>query len=378
MATPIERLETLALPLVARGAGTYPLPGCDGVQEAVVAFPPDNPGAVTVTFRADGKPVGEVRFDLALPAPAPAPAPKPAEPTRAERAEAALPALRQAVAERPEDGAAWHELGSALMAARKLEGAVEALEKAVQLEPGSLCAQFDLGVAHGELGRHRDAEKWFGGIVELDPKLQQAHSHVGVVSIQNLAISRARQGRPLEALQTLKVAAPLAWKILVELGEYAMDAGRHAEAIDYFFAAMALNPDDGDLLHGLGRSLLRLGRNGDAEVYLQSAIRHGRDDVHAAYDLGLALARQGKRSEARHAFRAALKADAKHAWSWYDLGCLDALEGKRDQAFRKLTRAAKLGLNNVAHAEVDGDLAALRKDRRWAKLVEEMRRRETA
>jgi hypothetical protein len=175
MTTPIERLEILALPLVAKGAGTWPLSGCDGVHEAVVTFPPEDPGAVTVTFRADGKPVGEVRFDLAIPAPpppAPPPPPKEKEPTRAESAEDALPPLRQAVAERPEDGSAWHELGNALLAARKYDAAVEALEKAVELEPGSLCTRFDLGVAHGELGRHRDAEKWFGGIVSLDPKLQ--------------------------------------------------------------------------------------------------------------------------------------------------------------------------------------------------------------
>jgi Flp pilus assembly protein TadD len=192
--------------------------------------------------------------------------------------------------------------------------------------------------------------------------------------MQNLAIARSKQGRPREALETLKAAVPLAWKILVELGEYAMDADRHAEAIEYFFAAVTLNPDDGDLLHGLGRSLLRLGRNEEAETWLRSSIRHGRKDVHAAYDLGLALARQGKRSEARHAFRAALKSDAKHAWSWYDLGCLDALDGKRDEAFRKLRRAARLGLNNVGHAEADRDLVRLRKDRRWAGLVAEMRK----
>lgn len=381
MTTPIERLEILALPLVAKGAGTYPLSGCDGVHEAVVNFPPNDPGAVTVTFRTDGKPVGEVRFDLAIPAPvapAPLPPPKEKQPTRAERAENALPALRQAVAERPGDADAWHELGSALFAARKFEAAVEALEKAVELEPGSLCTQFDLGVAHGELGRHADAEKWFGGIVALDPNLQLSHSHVGVVSIQNLATARLKQGRPVEALETLKSAVPLAWKILFELGAYAMDAGRHAEAIRYFSAAVTLDPDDGDLLHGLGRSLLHLGRNEEAESYLRSSIRQGRKDVHAAYDLGLALARQGKRAEARHALRAALKADAKHAWSWYDLGCLDALDGRPDEAFRKLRRAARLGMNNVGHAEADPDLARLRKDRRWAGLVAEMRGEQTA
>ena len=370
MATPTERREALALSLLSKGAGTHPLAGCEGVQEAVVAFAPGELGEVVVTMRADGKSVGEYRFRIALPAPA---AVVPTEPPRPKKPEEALPALRQAVVERPDDASAWHELGRALMAAGKHEQAVEALTKVVELAPGALCARYDLGVAQGDLGRHRDAEKWFGGIAELDPGLDHPHSHIGVAAIQNLATAQARQGRAAQALDTLKGAAPLAWIVLKRLGAYAMDAGRHGEAIDYFFAAVSFGPQDAPVLHGLGRSLLRVGRNADAVTWLEAAIRTGKTDAEAAYDLGLALARQGKRPEARRAFRAALKTDPRHGWSWYDLGCLDALDRKPDAAFRKLRRAAHFGLNNVAHASADRDLASLRRDPRWPGLVAEMR-----
>ncbi|MCE9582885.1 MAG: tetratricopeptide repeat protein [Planctomycetes bacterium] len=380
MTAPTERTEALALAMVARGAGKHAVDGVDGVQEAEVTFEAGELGAVKVTMVRDGKPVAEYRFAIAPPAPAtaekPAPAAKPKTPTPAEKAEEALPALRQAVAERPEDADAWHNLGNALLAAGKSAEAVDALEKSVELAPGNFCSQFDLGVAHGELGRHADAEKWFGGIAEADPQLAQPHSHIGVRALQNLAVAQSRQGREREALETLKPAAKLAWSVLAQLGAHAMDAGRHGEALDYFFGAMAFGPANADVMHGLGRSLLRVGRDAEAEMWLRRASQAAPEDVPAHYDLGLALARQGKRIEARRAFRATLRIDMRHAWSWYDLGCLDALDGKRDAAFRNLRRAARLGLNNVAHANADGDLKALRRDPRWPGLVEQMRRAE--
>ncbi|MBI2922025.1 MAG: tetratricopeptide repeat protein [Planctomycetes bacterium] len=373
MPTPTERREALALSLVSKGAGTHVLTACEGVHDAVVAFVAGELGAVVITLRADGSPVAEYRFNIAPPEPAaPEPPPSPA-PAPEEKPEEALPRLRQATVDRPEDASAWHDLGSALIAAKKHEEAVAALTRAVELAPGALYSRFDLGLAHGCLGRHRDAEKWFVGIVDLDPGLEHAHSHIGVASLQNLAIARSRQGRAQAALDTLEAAAPLAWNVLKRLGEYAMDAGRHGEALNYFFAAVSFGPPDAFLLHGLGRSLLRVGRNGDAETWLRAAIRTGKTGADAAYDLGLALARQGKRPEARRAFRAALKADPRHFWSWYDLGCLDALDRKPDAAFRKLHRAARLGLNNVAHATADRDLASLRRDPRWRALVAAMR-----
>lgn len=371
---PKERFEALALAVVAKGAGTHAVEGVEGVQEAVVEFAPGELGEVRVSLRGGGAETGVYRFRLSLPDAAPAPAKKEEKKRRIVSREDALARLRRGVEENPESPAAWHALGNLLIVDGKPEEAAEALAKALELGGGNPAVRYDLGVAQGEMGRHVDAEKLFAALVAEDPGLTMPHSHIGVRAMLNLSVALSNQGKSVQALEALRPAEKLAWGILAQLGAHAMDAGRHAEAVNYFFGALSFGPGNGDVLHGLGRSLLRLGRNADASAWLARAVDAEPKCIHARYDLGLALARQGRRREARRSFRAALRLDSGHAWSWYDLGCLDALEGKRDAAFRKLRRAAGLGLNDVGHAEADADLASLRRDPRWTALLDEMRR----
>ncbi|NUN50983.1 MAG: tetratricopeptide repeat protein, partial [Candidatus Brocadiae bacterium] len=333
MATPMEHVEALALSMVARGAGTHPVEGHPGVEEAVVAFVAGDLGTVEVTLRAAGAPVRTFRFGIAAPVPA---APAAAAPPAALPTEQDVVRLRAVTEESPEDLCAWRELGRVLILLKRPAEAAAAMEKAVALNPSNPFFSLELGLFYSDAGRHADAAACFEKIVAIDPTLDHWVSHPGVAALMKLAQSRRRQGDAAAAATTLRAALPLVAAILCDLGAYSMDSGNHLEAAGFLGMAGTLAPRMVPALHGAGRSLLWIGRPGEALPWLTQAVTHDSSCVEAWYDLGIAYARLGRRVEARRTLRRVLHRDPAHDGAWYDLGCLDALEGKRDAAFRHL------------------------------------------
>ncbi len=375
---PTERLEALALRLVSRGAGTFPLKGDPDVDEAVVTFAADSLGTVEVILRKNSVTVGSFRFEIARPS---GPRPTPQEvrpkshrpaPGAAKPHQVSLDDLRRAVEAAPEDFESWFRLGHACLVFHRDAEAAAALQQALQLKPRHEFARYLLGLAYSRLGRLSEAERCFSSLVSADPKLHSAQSHIGVAAILNLTEARIELDRPLEALDSLRPAASLAMEILLRLAKTSMNAGDHAGAIRTFEFLAKTDALNVDILHGLGRSLLWVGRSAEAEPWLRKSIKLIPDGVNLWYDLGLSCARQRKISEARKAFRRVLRLDPKHAWAWYDLACMDTIEGKVDAAFTKLRKAVGLGLNRVAHAKADADLESLRRDKRWDGLMKLM------
>ncbi|OHB83126.1 MAG: hypothetical protein A3J73_05410 [Planctomycetes bacterium RIFCSPHIGHO2_02_FULL_38_41] len=59
----------------------------------------------------------------------------------------------------------------------------------------------------------------------------------------------------------------------------------------------------------------------------------------------------------------------------YNLACSYALLSEIDAAFEVLEKAIELGYEDAYHLERDKDLASLRKDERYLKLIEKLRNR---
>lgn len=364
-----ERLEALALSFVARGEGTHSVEGNPEISQATVQFSAGSPDVVVVRFRGAEAPPREFRFRIGASSAAPTTSQKPVnEGGTADE----IARLHKATEDNPEDPGCWNDLGSHLLELGRVKEAIQPLEKALDLIPGNAYFALELGMAYGSAGRHGDAESLLSKVSAADPKLEHWASHPAVVALIKLAQARWKLGKAADALETLRPAIPLAASILRDLGAYAMDAGKHHEAVMFLAAAGSVAPDMEDALHCAGRSLLWLGRTEEAVPWLKKAVAADAACIEAWYDLGLALSRLGKRSQARRMFRRALKLDPNHASSWYDLGCQDALDRKTTAAFRNLHRAARSGWNRVAHAQADPDLVEIRKDGRWRALVAAM------
>lgn len=123
-----------------------------------------------------------------------------------------------------------------------------------------------------------------------------------------------------------------------QLAFYRYRAGDLEQALAYYQAVLALNPDDLQSHIWLGRIYLELGQPHQAEPHWREVLRRNPRDERAAYFLGLierhtdlgpappaffrglTLYQQGEHFQARLAFIEATETDPDHADSWAWLG----------------------------------------------------------
>jgi Tfp pilus assembly protein PilF len=109
-------------------------------------------------------------------------------------------ALRRAVAEMPQDGALWNNLGFLLYQRRDIEGATQAFTRAVELTPGRSAPWIGLALTRLLAGDTVGATDAAGRARAIDPELALA----GAV----LAECALREGRPCDALHLAESLTP--------------------------------------------------------------------------------------------------------------------------------------------------------------------------
>lgn len=138
---------------------------------------------------------------------------------------AASRALERALELAPNLAVAHHRLGVALALIGDADGAVDAMDRAMQLDPLSLMIQADLGLVDLLGGRPRRAEAHCRAALELAPDFAPAHYYLG--------LTLERLGRPDEAVDSFLRAEGLAggagWA-LAAAGYAWAASGRTAEA----------------------------------------------------------------------------------------------------------------------------------------------------
>ena len=109
-------------------------------------------------------------------------------------------------------------------------------------------------------------------------------------------------GRLDIAQQTLKVAEIQGvkdWKTLSAQGTLRAKQGRHAEAQQYYLAALEVQPDAVSVINNLALSYALDGKPNKSEELLRKAVASGTDDKRVRQNLALVLGLQGKFDEAR-------------------------------------------------------------------------------
>jgi len=134
------------------------------------------------------------------------------------------------------------------------------------------------------------------------------------------------------------------------------DAGRHAEALPEFAAALPLLASAAPVHNNLGNSLVALGRSAEARTHFEAALRLDPGYVNARYNLGNLLLATGDKPGALAQFRAVVAADSSRleartnlAGLLLELGQPDAARGHFEAvlAARPDSVEARFGLGNV-------------------------------
>jgi Flp pilus assembly protein TadD len=109
-------------------------------------------------------------------------------------------------------------------------------------------------------------------------------------------------GRPEIAMQTLRVGEAQGvkdWKTLSAQGTLRAKQGKHAEAQQYYLAALKEKPDAVSVINNLALSYALDGKADKSEALLRKAVASGNEDKRVRQNLALVLGLQGKFDEAR-------------------------------------------------------------------------------
>jgi tetratricopeptide (TPR) repeat protein len=121
--------------------------------------------------------------------------------------------------------AMYTNLGSAYLAAGKVDAALEAQQKAVELAPGSTETRYNLGIALYRAGRLDDATAEFRRVTAQNPDYAEAWSYLG-----NLLAERGDAAGAIAAQRRALAAQPGRGIHLFNLARILGQAGRGADA----------------------------------------------------------------------------------------------------------------------------------------------------
>jgi Tfp pilus assembly protein PilF len=132
--------------------------------------------------------------------------------------------------------------------------AIDALEKAVRLDPRSAAVNFNLGVAYQGHGRLEDAARAYGAVIALDPHMAAAHNNLG-----NACKILGRMEPAIEAYRRALQLQPDFVEAMHNLANALRDRGAVNDAITNYEHALALDPEFADAHFNLSLALLRNG-----------------------------------------------------------------------------------------------------------------------
>jgi Flp pilus assembly protein TadD/mono/diheme cytochrome c family protein len=148
-----------------------------------------------------------------------------------------IDALTKAIAIDPKSWKAHNEMGGALLKSGRAPEAVRAFQRATRLRPQDAFTQYNLGRALGATGAASAALSAFTRALALNPDFAEAHNEIGVVLFA--------QGRLTDALVHLRKAVTLAPSSAIahsDLGGALAQAGYRDEAMAVLRRALVLDP----------------------------------------------------------------------------------------------------------------------------------------
>ena len=145
---------------------------------------------------------------------------------------------QDAAAKNPDGWMPHYNLGTCLLQAGRLEGAIAHFEQAVRIRPDLAKVQSNLGIALAQDGRAQEAVMHFERALQIDPDLADVHGNLG----HALMLQGNESGAIEHWRQALRIKPDYA-EIQYDLGLALEQSGKIEEAIEHYELALKLQPD---------------------------------------------------------------------------------------------------------------------------------------
>jgi len=298
----------------------------------------------------------------------------------------AEPLLKQVVAERPADYAAWYDLGFLYHALWRTEDSIDAYKKSVQAKPTIFESNLNLGLELASADKP-EAEQYLRAATKLTPTshsaqgrkdawialghfLQRSNPEEAVNSFREAAVvdpkdpqphllagSTLEQLKSPEAEQEYQLALsidPNSADAMTALTNFYMSQQRFPDAENLLRKLVILHPNDAATHIQLGRMLAIAGKNDDAIAEMQAGLKLDPTDKKAQRDLADVYSRARKFAEAAQIYNALLDNSPNDAALHSMLGRALLQQKKFGEAQGELIKAVQL---KPDLGEAYGDLA---------------------
>ncbi len=236
----------------------------------------------------------------------------------------------------PDDPAIAIEAGTAMANAGDDAKALPMLEHAVQLEPNSVRARYQLALVLQRLDRVKDAIELLRQVVEAEPKNSDALTNLGMALAQ---VHDATGGIPF-----LKRAVALNPKDATahqDLAAAYIQVNQIDDAVGELKTAIKLAPDSPQLHYDLGTAYKLQDDAADAIPELETAEKLNPAGYEPAYVLGLLYMQVARYAEAAQQLETSLKLHPQNGEAWATLGSVYNKLDRLPEATTALREAIK-------------------------------------
>jgi spermidine synthase len=245
--------------------------------------------------------------------------------------------IQERIASSRNNSSAYYYLARALGVMGNTKEEINALEKAISLDPVFYDAYIELGIIFEAQGKPEEAIKQFSEALRLKPDSPEACNNIGNVFVMQGKVDEAigYYSRALQIDPDFVEAHNNIANVLSSLKKY-------EEAINHFSKALQIQPDNIKTRKDFGRLLISQGRFDEALTQFAEALKIDRSDADLHNFAGMVLGQQGQMDEAVNHFMQALGIKPDHFLAHKNLGVTLLRQGKTQEAADHFLKASEI------------------------------------
>ncbi|MGB6847316.1 MAG: protein kinase [Thermoanaerobaculia bacterium] len=267
---------------------------------------------------------------------------------------------------------------------RRYELARQMYSRAIEIDPAYAlayagiadCASFLFMYADSSEANQQQAIEASQKALELDPELAEAHASRGLA----LSLSK-KYDEATEEFETAIRLNPKLFEAYYFFGRACLAQGDYAQAVGLFEKAAGVRPEDYQAPHfkcqaleGLGASEEELTTlNRQALELIKRHVEANPEDLRALCLGATAFVRDGQTEQGLEWARRALAVDSEEPLILYNVACVYSLSGMVEETIDLLEKAIKAGFGDTAWLDHDSDLDPVREHPRFQVLLETLK-----
>jgi len=237
------------------------------------------------------------------------------------------------------DGVSLNISGDKLYEKGEIQGAIDELKTALELDPNNVNVHNSLGVCFGILGQYKPAAEAFTKVISIEPEEYMALYNLGLVYMLT-----DKRDQALELFLKADNINGEAYEIAFQTGKLYLELGDSEKALLYLERAAVLEPEAGAVYRYLGDCRAAANMPQQAVAAYRKAIKLNPQDAASMSALGCLYEDQGENSEITLMFcRESVALAPDNALFRYRLGRLYFNQNRLDNALNELKQAQELG-----------------------------------